>query len=272
MPAKYNLREQYLYEVNAEIARCEIGRREVITENDIARLPLPVQRYFRVCGYIGKEKMAYAITKWKDVYFRMSPGKKWMSIDCYQFNAVQSPVRIVYMKSQLAGIFPFEGRDKYQNGHGNMLIKLLKLFTIANVRGREMDISALVTVLSETFLTPTYALQPYLEWTSVDEYSAKAQMQHNGTTVEGQFYFNDAGEFTRFETNDRYKTVGKKYEKCKWSVTVGNYVEKNGVRFPANASASWHDKNGTFEYFKGCIENIAYNIPAMDFLGSGSHI
>jgi hypothetical protein len=159
----------------------------------------------------------------------------------------------------LAGVFPFEARDKYQNGHGNMLIRLLKLFTIANARGKEMDISALVTVLAETFLVPAYALQPYLEWTPVDDHSAKALLQYNGTTVEGQFYFNDTGEFTRFETNDRFKTTGKKYEKCKWLVTAGNYTEKNGTRFPADLSAAWHDKNGIFEYFKGSIENITFN-------------
>jgi Family of unknown function (DUF6920) len=187
-----------------------------------------------------------------------------MSLDCYQFNAVRVPARIVYMKSLLAGIFPFEGRDKYQNGHGNMLIRLLKLFTIANARGEEMDISALVTVLSETFLTPTYALQPYLEWVPVDEYSAKAQVHHDGNTAGGQFYFNNAGEFIRFETDDRYKTVGNKYEKCKWVVTVGDYIERNGVRFPTNASAAWHDKDWMFEYFKGRIENIIYNTPPRD--------
>ena len=251
----------YLSEVKKELAKYSNYANDIITENHIASLPEPVQKYFRHCGYLGKEKMINAEFEWNDVYLKMSPHKKWISLKCYQFNSVLEPTRIVYMKSNIIGIFPFEGRDKYQDGKGNMLIKLLKLITIADVKSKEMDESALVTVLAECFLVPTYALQPYIKWIEIDLNTAKAVIRCNESEVSGLFFFDDHGKFIRFETDDRhYSEKGTEYKKYKWSVVAGNYIEKNGIKFPTYLRAMWHTEEGEFEYFKGNIANIKFNL------------
>lgn len=251
----------YVSEVSKELAKYADCKSGVITENDIAGLPEPVQKYFRHCGHLGKEKMANAEITWKDVYFKNSPHKKWMSLKCYQFNSVPQPTRIVYMKSSLMGLFPFEGRDKYQDGHGNMLIKLLKVIPVVNARSKEMDQSALVTVLAESLIVPAYALRDYIKWTSLDANSAGAEIEYNKSRAGGIFYFNDSGEFTRFETGDRYYSEnGKDYERKKWSAVAANYILKNGIRFPSYFKAVWHTGEGDYEYFKGTITGIRFNI------------
>ena len=83
------------------------------------------------------------------------------------------------MKNAIMGIFPFEGRDKYQDGHGNMLIKLLKAITVVDAKSKEMDQSALVTVLAESLIVPTYALRQYIKWTALDANSAGAEIEYN---------------------------------------------------------------------------------------------
>lgn len=255
------MKELYLSEVRKELIKDRNCSKEVITENDIALLPESVQKYFRNCGYLGKEKMINAEITWKDVYFRMSPKKKWIGLKCYQFNSVPEPTRIVYMKSKMLGIIPFEGRDKYQDGHGNMLIKLLKFIEVANAKGKEMDESALVTVLAETFLIPTYALQNYIQWTTIDINTAKATINNNGIEVSGLFYFNENGEFIRFTTDDRYYSEkGTEYTKLKWSAVAGNYIEKHGIRFPASLKVIWHTEQGDYEYFKGSVTDIKFNV------------
>jgi hypothetical protein len=50
--------------------------------------------------------------------------------------------------------YPFEGRDKYQDDHGNMLIKIGKLLTLQEAKGEAMDRSGLVTILAEAFVLP----------------------------------------------------------------------------------------------------------------------
>jgi len=254
-----SLKKRYLSELQTETVKYPSAPEAIISEQDIAGLPQPVARYFKDCGFIGIKKMNYAFISWKDVYLRFSPEQKWRSLDCFQFNAVPAPARIVYMKSSLAGIFPFEARDKFQDGHGNMLIRLLKWFTVGDAKGREMDQSALVTLLAETLLVPSYALQHYIKWTAIGANVAGVSIHYKAVSAAGRFYFNDRGEFVRFETNDRYKTVsGNTYEKCNWLITAGDYVQKNGIKFPTNLTALWRDEHGDFDYFKGKIEAIEY--------------
>lgn len=255
------MKNLYLSEVRKELAKYSSNGADIITEKDIASLPKPIQKYFRYCGYLGKEKMINAEVKWKEAYIKMSPDKNWMRLDCYQFNSIPEPTRIMYMKSSILGIFPLEGRDKYQDGNGNMLIKLLDIIKVADAKGKEMDESSLVTILSEVLLVPTYALQDYIDWTTIDSNTTKATIRHNASEVSGVFYSNDQGEIIRFETDDRYYSErGTEYKKIKWSVVVSKYVEKNEIRFPTDIKLIWHTDKGDFEYFKGTIANIKYNI------------
>ncbi len=256
-----SMKNLYLSEVRKELTRYSSYENDIITQKNIASLPEPIQKYFLHCGYIGKEKMINAEVEWKEAYIKMSPDKNWMRLNCYQFNSVPEPTRIVYMKSSILGIFPFEGRDKYQDGRGNMLIKLLKFIKVADAKGKEMDESALVTILAEALLVPTYALQDYIEWTAIDSNTAKAVIRYNNTEVSGQFYFNDQGEFIRFETVDRYYSErGTEYKKLRWSIVAGSYIKKSGMRFPTDLKAIWRAEQGDFEYFRGTITDIKYNI------------
>lgn len=261
------MKNLYLSEVGKELAKYSNSEKGIITESDITSLPKPVQKYFHYCGYSGKEKMVNAQTEWKDVYFKMAPNKKWMKLECYQFNSVAEPIRIVYMKSKILGIFPFEGRDKYQDGHGNMLAKLLKFIKVVDAKSKEMDESALVTVLAEALIVPTYALQSYIKWDEIDSNTAKAVINYNNSKVCGLFYFKDNGEFIRFETHDRYYSEnGKEYKKVKWAAVVDNYTEKNGIKIPSVMKGIWHTDEGHYEYFRGTINNISFNISEINII------
>ncbi len=257
-----SLKSLYRNEVAFELnKRTNSAVTEIVSEKDVEPLPEPVQRFFHHCGFVGKEKPMNAKIDWKEAFLKRSRHGKWMPLGCLQFNDAAEPARIVYMKSNLAGLFLFEGRDKFQNGHGNMLIKLLNFITLGDAKGPEMDASALVTVLAETFLVPGYALQPYLSWTAIDATSAGATLTYNGVTVSGTFQFNSLGEMLRFETDDRYLSAkGNSYQKQRWYVTAGNYKTKNGVCFATRLTAAWLLEEEPFEYFRGTIEDITYNV------------
>lgn len=256
-----SLEKLYLSEIKAELAKHPASLRDTITEKDIAFLPEPVQRYFKYCGYLGKEKMINARIEWKHFALRLDPKKDWMEAECAQFNSVPEPTRIVYMESNIWGLFPFEGRDKFQDGCGNMFIKLVKMFTIADAKGNEMDTSGLVTVLAEALIVPSYALQSYITWTPIDSMAAKATIRFRGTEVSGVFYFNEVGENIRFETSDRYQSQKDGTNKrMTWWVVPGNYQEKRGIRFPSSISALWKAEGGDHEYVRGTISNIEFNV------------
>lgn len=248
----------YLTEIQAELDKSIVSH-EIFTEEDISNLPAPVQRYFRWCGFICKEKMANAEIIWDDVNFRMNPKKPWIKVTYEQINFVSEPARMAYINSTMYGVIPFEGRDQYLNGHGNMHGKLLKLVTLFDESGPEMDVSVAVTYLSESLILPTCALQPYISWEAIDLNHVRARFEYKGVQAEGVFTFNDKGEVTKFQTDERYAYIDGKNEKHSWTVELGNYIESNGIKSPSRGKAIWNLPSGEWEYFNGTLKNIIYN-------------
>ncbi len=252
------MKKLYRLEVKAELEKTNFSK-QTFTEADIISLPTPVQRYFRYCGYIGKQKMSNAKIIFEDVDFIGNNGKQ-LKLRSEQYNFVSEPSRIAYLSSIVMGIIPFEGRDKYQNGKGSMIGKLMKIITLFDVAGSEMDQSALVTFLAETLIVPNAALQNYIRWEEIDNYKAKAIMNYGGIEVDGIFTFNDKGEFIKFETNDRFMDKGNGViEKEKWTAEVENYVERDGIMIPGGMRGIWNLREGDLVYFDGNIADIIFD-------------
>ena len=255
------LKSLFISEVNQELARHRVVEIRTIREKDIAHLPDPLKKYLEYCGYVNKMDVQNARVMWQDVFLKPDREKDWMKMDCFQFNSVAEPTRIVYMKSTIYGLIPFEGRDKCQQGKGSMLIRLMKYITVANAHGKEMDASALVTVLAESIMIPGYIFRDYITWTSLDASSCQGRLQFNGIDVRGIFYFNKSGEAERFETDDRYYAAkNNQFKKSRWTVTFGAYGEKAGIRIPGSVSACWNQEEGNEPYFKGTVTALEVNV------------
>jgi hypothetical protein len=253
------MKKLFLSEVQSELEKSKIST-EVFKEEDIAKLPEPIQRYFRYCGYIGKKKMSSAKLVWKDVNFKMGVDKPWFKIKYQQYNFVSEPGRIAYIYSKMFGIIPFEGKDEYLNGKGNMLGKLLKKITLFDVKGDEINVSAAVTYLSESLIIPTCVLEKFISFEPIDHNHVKGIIEYMGIKAEGIFTFNDNGEFTRFETETRYMDSGKgTSEKHKWTAEAGNYISNNGIKIPSELKGVWNLPNGDYEYFNGIVCEITYD-------------
>lgn len=255
-----SVRNLFEREVNAELARTSWDNSPVFSEAALAGLPEPVQRHFRVCGLMGRKAPQYGRIIWSELQLKRAKDKPWMPLETLQFNSVQEPVRIVYMGAHLMKVLPFEGRDKYQDGHGHMRVKVMRLFTVVDEKSPQMDASALVTVLAEALLVPTYVLQPYIRWESLDSTRVKATLEFNKTTVSGIFHFAPTGECVRFDTDSRWQKSGDPAP-VPWSAYMDEYVERNGIRYPSLVKAAWHEKSGDFEYAKGRIDRIEYDVP-----------
>ncbi len=231
---------------------------ELFAESDIALLPEPVHKYFRVCGYIGKPKIFNADVVWKESFIKLSPEKEWTKLKTMQFNSVISPVRIAYMK---ALSMPIQVRDIYKDGQGHMYGRLFNLIPVINSKGTETSQSALITLFTEILLIPSYSLQSYIKWEPIDSVTAKARFTHGGIDVTGIFHFDESGKFIRFETSDRYfAEKDGKFVKKRFSAVVDSYEEKRGLQLAKKVRIIWHLDDGDYEYFKGEIDDIIYNI------------
>ncbi len=91
--------------------------------------------------------------------------------------------------------------------------------------------------------------------------TAKARLTHRDIDVTGIFHFDETGRLLRFETNDRYYSErGGKFVKKNFSAIIDCYKEKNGLQIPQKVRIVWHLEKGDFNYFKGEIEDIIYNL------------
>jgi len=232
----------------------------IFTTENVSELPLPVQKYFQYCGYIGTPKMLNMKIDYNDVDFVLTPDKPKLKIKYIQYNFVDEPVRIAFIETSLYGI-PFEGIDAYQNGAGSMKGVIAKTFTLFNQEGEAMNRASLVTCLAESLLLPTLALRDYISWEEIDETHAKAVITYYGVSASGIFTFNDNGAMTSFTTNDREYTDTKgNTRKVKWSVVCEDYKEVDGIKYPTTLKAVWHFETGDLVYFDGRDIAIKYDV------------
>lgn len=231
------------------------------SDEDIRKLPEPIQKYFVYCGWLGTPKMDYMKMTLKNVPFSLGRNKRTIKINYTQYNAAHTPDRIAYIESALFGI-PFEGKDTFIHGTGSMKGVLAKLFTIFNQKGAEMDQACLVTYLSETLLIPNAALQPFITWHYLDEHHVQATIFYKGIHATGIFTFNDEGRLESFTTSDREAvSMNGEKEKVNWTVYFKNYKTNHiGVKTPMKLQAIWNYPEGDLLYFDGDHAVIEYDL------------
>jgi hypothetical protein len=239
----------------SDLSKFAESETSVFTEANIARLPAPVKKYFRYCGFVGKPQMSYAILNHHDVDFVLNRDDPMLKIEYTQYNFVKHPDRLAYIDSSMYGI-PFEGLDAYVDGTGFMKGVLAKHITLFNQTGRAMNESSLVTYLSECLIVPSVALQDYVVWEEIDSLHARAVMTWQGITVDGIFTFSTQGEMLSFETDCR--TNDETNEKVRWTIMCNDYKDENGIKTPHFMQAIWNFDDSDLVYFAAKDTVIEY--------------
>lgn len=233
--------------------------KDVVTEEDLKRLPEPVQKYLKYTQIIGKEKIRAVRLKQKG-FFRQKKGQKWISFQAEQYYTTGSPAFIWFGRINIAPFISIVARDRYFEGKGNMLIKLLYTLTVADAKGREMDEATLMRYLDEMMWFPTAYLNDYIQWEHIDAKSAKATISDKGVTASAILYFNEKGELRNFVGERLSSVTGKKET---WSTPISEYKEINGIRIPIKGEGVWNLSSGDFSYIRLEITDIEYNSPSI---------
>lgn len=254
----YSPKKLFENEVEA-LQSAVIQTNQLIGPESIAHLPDPVQRYFQACGFLGTPVSWHAEVIWQNSHIRMKPGQKWMRLKTYQQNFVRKPSRLAYMRANMLGVIPFEGRDRYHNGAGHMFGVLGRMIKIFDTHDEETAKGAAIVLLAEALLVPSYAIQPYIHWEAVDVLTANARFIHNGMDVGGTFHFNELGEYIRFTTHERpFSLPDGGYEQQDYTIEVLGYQQQGDVKIAREVSATWHLPEGDFEYWRGVLKEIKF--------------
>ena len=231
---------------------------EIITSDEIAELPAPVQGWIRSTGMMGKPAITSACVH-QNALMKMKPDQQeWSSAEALQYTTINPPAFIWTVNMKMMPMVNIKGRDKYVEGKGEMLIKMNSLINVVYEKGARMDEGTLQRFLGELVWYPSLALSPYIKWEAIDKTSAKATMTYNGTTGSGTFYFNENGDFVKFIAM-RFKGNKADAKRYPWVLTVDEYAVFENIRVPSKMKATWQLDTGDWTWLELEITSISYN-------------
>jgi hypothetical protein len=252
------MKRVFLKERAELIRRNKLQDKQLLTEELAGNLPDPFREYLKICGFLNTRIPVNADVYWSESYLKLSPSRDWGRLKTIQFNSVDPIGRVAYMKF-LA--MPVAGRDIYHDGYGEMKGKLLGLFRVIYDNSHETARSALLTTFCEFLLVPGYLFSENVKWEKIDNRTVRGTLSDNGIRVSAIFHFGEDGLLTHVETEDRYYSEGRgKHKKVKFSAVVESYKKQGELQIPERMKAAWHFPGGDYEYFRGTIERVDYNI------------
>jgi len=231
----------------------------VVTAADLEGLPPVVAKWLSKSGVVGK-KVPSTVRLRQSGEMRTSAEQAWMPFAADYYYTVAQPGFIWHADVKAAPLVHLSGRDKFYQGTGHMLIKLLSLITVADAKGKEIDQGSLVRYLAETVYFPAATLEDYITWEAVDDNSAKATISVVGMEASGTFIFDEEGNPVEF-TAPRYMETDGRYTLETWRVLMRDHREFNGMILPAVVEVIWDLPTGDFKWFKAELNEVDYNRP-----------
>ncbi|NCU02447.1 MAG: hypothetical protein GXC73_00545 [Chitinophagaceae bacterium] len=228
----------------------------IITNEQLLHLPSIVQKWLSTSGIVGLPAI-------KQVYLQQhgkmknTTAAEWIPFDAEQYFTTDPSSFLWKTKIQPSRFLFITGRDKYEQGKGNMLIKAYGLFIIANNKGAQTDQGTLLRYLAEICWFPSAALNKNIIWEPIDDKRAKATMRYGAVTATGFFSFHENGDLQKFEA-ERYYISNRQSSLEKWQVSCIDHRTMNGIRIPVRNTVTWKLKDGDFTWLQLEITNIQF--------------
>ncbi|SMP54296.1 DUF6544 family protein [Anoxynatronum buryatiense] len=233
---------------------------ELVTQEHLEGLPKNVQAWLEYSGIVGREKIS-AVRLKQTASMRLGKDQSWLPVEAEQYFASEKPGFIWRARVQAAPFIHIAARDKYDHGHGNMLIKPLSLITLSDAKGAEIDQGTMLRYLAETMWFPSAALEDYIVWETIDDTHAKATMTYEDVQASGIFTFNSDGAAVKFEA-ERYGEFNGAFRLHTWAVPVSDYRSFDGMMVPTKGEVTWKLPEGDFNWFRFEVIEMEYNQPA----------
>lgn len=254
----YNFQKIIQQEMTQLLKKNISTENRTLNESDLAILLEPVKKWLKNSGVIGKPFISYGRVT-QIVEMKMKPEQNnWMTATAIQYTTIDNPAFIWSVDVKMNNLLNFQGRDKFDDGKGEMLIKMNSLFNIVNERGEKLDEGSLQRYLGEMVWFPSLALSPYITWEQIDENKAKATMTYKGTSGSGTFYFNSSGDVTKFSAL-RYKGNETDAKRHNWEMNILGYKTFEGIKVPATITSTWKLDNEDWTWLKMEVTDIKYN-------------
>jgi hypothetical protein len=245
-----NLAADYQRERDAALAMDEAAKQPMITEESIAALPAPVQKYMRLTGAVGKPRVAN-IQLTFDAEMFQKPGSPAMPGPVEQYERFDPPKRLFFMTTRMYGL-PVTVLHNYDGVRASMVVRVASLVNMVHLDSEDLARSETVTVLNDLCLfAPSWLTDQRLEWRAIDDLSATVTFTNGPHRVSATLVFNQAGELVDFFSDDRgaLQTDGS-MRWVRWSTPMRTYRDIGNMHLASEGDAVWHYPEGAFVYGK----------------------
>lgn len=229
-------------------------------QKSINTLPIPVQKWLRKSG-IDEKAQIKKVYLTQDIKMKLKPEQKnWNTGQAEQYFTIYPPGFNWSVDLNMNALLSIQGRDRFENGIGEMLMKIVSIFSVVDVKDNEkINQAALQRYLAEIIWFPSAALSPHIKWETLDDHTAKATFHYKNIKGSGVFHFNEQGDFKRF-TAKRYKDTDDTAKKHEWIAEATEWNTINGVRVPTKLSVTWKLAQKDWTWLELEITELKYTI------------
>ena len=223
------------------------------------RLPVPIRRHLDYAISSNASSIRAARLR-HDGSFRTGPDQRWSPITGEQYFSVTNPAFVWFARLRLMPLVWIQARDRLVSGRGNMLVKPMSAFTVADASGPEIDQGSALRWLAESVWFPYAFVADVIEWEPIDDRSARASLRRDGLPVQAVFEVDKEGRIAALHA-DRYRDIGGgRSVLSSWSGRYADYLEFGGFRVPSTVEVTWNLPEGPFSYARFRITALDYNV------------
>ncbi len=231
---------------------------KIISLDDINNLPIPVKKWLISIGLINKKRMDFVSFSQKGKMKLTKDQESWYLPEAKQYVRIDEPSFLWVVDIKMMPFLNVKGIDSFKNGKGSMKMLLSSLIPVVNEKNNyKIDESSLSRFLLELPWYPSAALEDYIVWEALSDYSAKAIISFNGLNSEVIFYFDENYDLIKME-GLRYKESDENSKRITCIGVVKGHIIVDGIKVPNKINVSWQENDDIFTWYK--IENFNYNL------------
>lgn len=265
----YGFESQGPWSARAEYAReaaAALDRGAAVTfihEDDLVRLPPPVQAYLRLAGVVEQKQVHDFRAKWKG-RIRGAPADPWMPFHAEQITVYEKPPTRLFLMDATMNHLPVDVFHRFVGDAATFQVRVLSAIPVVTASGPEMNRSETVTIFNDLcLLAPGRLIDPSIQWEAIDPHRVRAHYTRSSQTVAAELVFDDEGKLVDFVSDDRLQASndGKTFAPMRWSTPVRDYRAYGARKVMTSGEGRWSPPSGPFTYLEIELEDIEYNLP-----------
>jgi len=227
---------------------------------ELAGLPAPVQRYFRLVLKDGQPIITAASIQMKGRFNLSATGRQWRPFKSRQRVSTHHPGFLWDARIALLPGLHVCVVDSYILGLGLLHAAVQGRFTVARQQGEgEIARGEFMRYFAEAPWYPTALLPSQgVQWAAVDDVSATATMADGMLSLRLLFRFNSAGLIESFRAEARGGMVGQVMVQAPWEGRFSQYRAYGGMQVPFAGEVAWMRPQGRQVYFRGQVTALSY--------------